>query len=47
MIDVPVPATRPPNDNRSTVGRRILGLHAWLTYILCADCRVGVVFVYH
>lgn len=45
MIDVPVPATRPPSDNRSTVGRRILGLHAWLTYIfLYAPIVVLVLF---
>jgi spermidine/putrescine transport system permease protein len=45
MIDVPVPASRPPSDNRSTVGRHILGLHAWLTYIfLYAPIVILVLF---
>jgi spermidine/putrescine transport system permease protein len=45
MIDVPVPASRPPSDNRSTLGRRLLGLHTWLTYIfLYAPIVILVLF---
>jgi len=45
MIDVPVPASRPPSDTRSTIGRRLLGLNAWLTYIfLYAPIVILVLF---
>lgn len=45
MIDVPVPASRPPSDNRSMLGRRLLGLHTWLTYIfLYAPIVILVLF---